>query len=68
MERVTFKSLRELVEKVNEKRNTDMVVVPNIYGYGITPKGGYMRNHFNGKANECAAFLQGMLCEPIINK
>jgi hypothetical protein len=66
MERVTFKSLRELVEKVNEKRNTDITVTPNIYGYGIIDGDRYP-NLFNGKANECAAFLKGMLCEPIIN-
>ena len=63
--RCTYKYLRSLVEEVNEKRNTDMTIFPNMYGYGIAQRGGYMSNYFNGKASECEAFLKGMLCEPI---
>jgi len=64
MERVTLKYLIDLVEEVNKKRNTEITIFPNMYGYGIAPIGGCYTNYFNGKAKECEAFLLGMLCEP----
>ena len=67
MERITEKKLQETLAKVNEKRHTNMIVFPNMYGYGIAPRGGCFTNYFNGSAKECYAFMQGLLCEPIIN-
>lgn len=60
MERITQKKLNEMIESFNEKNGTDLIVFPNMYGYGIARKGGWQLNIFNGKANECAAFIKGL--------
>lgn len=60
MERITFKKLNEMINTFNEKNGSDLIVFPNMYGYGIARKGGWQSNIFNGKANECAAFIKGL--------
>jgi hypothetical protein len=68
-ERVTHKQLQTLVGEVNAKRNTDLIVFPNMYGYGIAESDrmgtNVYRDYFKGKARECEGFLLGMLCEPV---
>lgn len=60
MERITHKKLNEMIESFNEKHETDLHIFPNMYGYGIARKGGWQTNIFNGKAIECAAFIEGL--------
>lgn len=60
MNRITNKKLNEMIESFNEKNGTDLIVFPNMYGYGIARKGGWQTNIFNGKASECAAFIEGL--------
>lgn len=60
MERITHKKLNEMIESFNEKNGTDLIVFPNMYGYGIARNNGWMTNIFNGKAIECAAFIKGL--------
>ena len=60
MERITHKKLTEMINEFNEKNGTDLIVFPNMYGYGIARKGRWQSNIFNGKANECAAFINGL--------
>jgi hypothetical protein len=60
MERLSFKKLNQMIEEFNQKHETDLIIFPNMYGYGIARKGGWQLNIFNGKANECAAFIEGL--------
>lgn len=60
MERITFKKLKEMIESFNEKNGTDLIIFPNMYGYGIARAGGWQTNIFNGKAIECASFIKGL--------
>lgn len=60
MGRITHKKLNEMIEFFNEKNGTDLIVFPNMYGYGIARKGGWQSKIFNGKACECAAFIEGL--------
>ena len=62
MERITQKKLKELLVVVNKELNTNMIVFPNMYGYGISNNDGIRYpNAFNGSAKECYAFMQGLL-------
>lgn len=49
-----------MIEEFNQKHETCLIIFPNMYGYGIAKKGGLQSNIFNGKANECAAFIEGL--------
>ena len=60
MERLSFKKLNQMIEDFNQKHGTDLHIFPNMYGYGIARKGGWQFNIFNGKAIECAAFIEGL--------
>lgn len=60
MERVTFKSLRNLVEAMNNGYTLTLSVFPNMYGYGISDSDRYNADIFQGSARECMAFLKGM--------
>lgn len=60
MERLSFKKLNQMIEEFNQKQETDLIIFPNMYGYGIARKGGWQSNIFNGKAIECAAFIEGL--------
>ena len=62
MERITYKKLRDMIAELNDARNINLKVFPNMYGYGISTPDMGKPNLFNGKANECAAFIQGMMC------
>ena len=62
MERITYKKLRDMIDELNDARNINLKVFPNMYGYGISTPDEMKPNLFNGKANECAAFIQGMMC------
>ena len=60
MERLSFKKLNQMIEEFNQKHETDLIIFHNMYGYGIARKGGWQSNIFNGKAIECAAFIEGL--------
>ena len=60
MKRLSFKKLNQMIEEFNQKHGTDLHIFPNMYGYGIARKGGWQSNIFNGKASECAAFIEGL--------
>ena len=62
MERITYKKLRDMLAELTDTRNINLKVFPNMYVYGISTPDEMKPNLFNGKANECAAFIQGMMC------
>lgn len=63
MERLSFKKLNQMIEEFNQKHETDLIIFPNMYGYGIASKREWLtrpKNIFNGKSIECAAFIEGL--------
>lgn len=58
--RNTFKKLNEMINAFNESKGADLIIFPNMYGYGIARKGRSSANIFNGTATECAAFIKGL--------